>query len=368
VEATKREKIQIHVYLVLIIFFFSISSSVISFHPPVRIIHAGDISTWSDTNTTLSVAVQRIAPRINWYDLRNETGVSKRNQQIDVNQKYTFCINISSDQGWDDIDYINITAWYDHGNESTIYNQTQGGNLNMFLQYRNTSGTALYKMRWPDDEASNGNFTEHSVSDPAGTTNTACRNVTFAFTPGYQMRYAPGDGSWDNTRNSTNDNNSWNFNISVVDSGENFTKRKIVWVDDEFGIYSYTEVASGGNPSIQGLPGENATTPISISLTTRSNGNYSLAVDIEDLVHTKSPLFTISNQTLWVRGGDLGSFTNFDGASIIYLYGNSSTYISAEDNNASQVTDNIDYRCEIPMAQLQGNYEGTITYILKTQT
>jgi hypothetical protein len=238
----------------------------------------------------------------------------------------------------------------------------------MFLQYRNTSGTAIYEMQWPDDEASIGIFTEPSVFDPDGTTNTACRNLTFAFTPGYQIRYAPGDGSWDNTRNRTNDNHSWNFNITVVDSGENFTKRKTVWIVDEFGIYSYTEVASGGNPSIQGIPGENATTPTSVSLATRSNGNYSLAVDVEDLVHTKSPLFTISNQTLWVRGGDLGSFTNFDGSSVIYLYGNESIYVGAEDNNASRVTDNIDYRCEIPIAQLQGNYEGTIAYILKTQT
>jgi len=61
------------------------------------------------------------------------------NSKIDVNQEYKFCINISSHQGWDDIEQIDIQAWFDNGDDGTIYNQTEGGNLNMFLRYKNTT-------------------------------------------------------------------------------------------------------------------------------------------------------------------------------------------------------------------------------------
>ncbi|MBE3137465.1 MAG: hypothetical protein IMZ43_08790, partial [Thermoplasmata archaeon] len=67
------------------------------------------------------------------------------NTQSDVNDsaEYRFIVNISSDQGWDDIQFINITAWYDQGNDGSTYNQTSGGNWNLFLQYKNTTGTAV---------------------------------------------------------------------------------------------------------------------------------------------------------------------------------------------------------------------------------
>ncbi|MFO7676947.1 MAG: hypothetical protein R6V50_00975, partial [Thermoplasmatota archaeon] len=104
----------------------------------------GDIIDHWDNSTTLNVTVLQLQPRINWYDFQyNESGtwVSKLNQQIDVNNsaQYRFTVNISSDQGWADIQYINITAWYDHGSETSYYNETLGGNINMFLQYENTT-------------------------------------------------------------------------------------------------------------------------------------------------------------------------------------------------------------------------------------
>ncbi len=79
------------------------------------------------------------------------TWVSKLNAQIDVNNsaEYRFIVNISSDQGWDDIEFVNITAWYDQGTDSSTYNQTRGGNWNLNLQYENTTGTAVWRMLWP---------------------------------------------------------------------------------------------------------------------------------------------------------------------------------------------------------------------------
>ena len=96
----------------------------------------GDIPDFWHNSTTLNVTVLHFEPRILWYDFQyNQSGtwVSRLNAQSDVNDsaEYRFIVNISSDQGWDDIDYVNITAWYDQGNDSTTYNSTLGGNWNL---------------------------------------------------------------------------------------------------------------------------------------------------------------------------------------------------------------------------------------------
>ncbi|GAI08996.1 unnamed protein product, partial [marine sediment metagenome] len=147
------------------------------FEPIIIISNAdpGNISESWYNETTLNVTVLQLQPRVNWYDFQyNQSGtwVSRLNAQIDVNAsaEYRFIVNISSDQGWADIDYINITAWYDNGDDSTTYNQTAGGNINLYLQYENTTGTANYYMLWPDDEITfnSGDCTETVVTDPSG--------------------------------------------------------------------------------------------------------------------------------------------------------------------------------------------------------
>jgi len=362
--------------LLVVVLIVSMFTNAFLFGPLIIISRAGpgDISESWYNETTLNVTVLQLEPRINWYDFQyNQSGawVSKRNAQIDVNNsaEYRFIVNISSDQGWDDIEYINITSWHDGGGESSTYNQTAGGNLNMYLQYENTTGTANYNMLWPDDEVTKGTMTETVVSDPAGSPgNTECHNITFSFIPGYQFKYAPGDGSWDNTTNTTNDVWSWNFNISVIDSGESAPGPSTTWIIDEFGVYSYTEIVSAGWPTITGNPGQNATADSNISINTRSNGNYSLSVLVDDLVNKNNPIYTISNESIWVRGGNLATSSNYTGSGPLYLYGSASTYESAESNDTSKTTSNVEYKCNIPLGQHAGDYNATIHYHLKTQT
>jgi len=368
----KRKIFSMLVMMSLVVFMF-INTFV--FMPMVMVGKAdtGNINENWNNATTLNVTVLELVPRINWYDFQyNQSGTwtSRRNAQIDVNNsaEYRFVVNISSDQGWDDIEYINITAWFDDGNESTTYNQTLGGNLNLFLQYENTTGNANYTMLWPNTEVTVGSLIETIVTDPMGSSlYTDCYNLSFSFTPGYQWRYAPGDGAWDNASNTTNDAYSWNFNISVTDSGEGALGPLYDWINDEFGIYSYAEVASVGWPTIAGNPGQNVTAASNITLITRSNGNYSLSVDVDNLLHTTHPTANMSNGTVWVRGGNLTASSNFTGSGPLYLYGSNSTYENAEDNITGKTTSGIEYKCDIPLGQQTGDYEATIRYQLTTE-
>ena len=325
-------------FLLVILLFYVFSTGLIVLTPIVKIADAGDITSNYHNNSYLKVTTPippepppppppppppaiEIKPIINWYDLQTITGASKLNSQIDVNQEYKFCISISSDQGWDDIEYIDITAWYDNGDDGTTYNNSgnRGGNLNMFLRYENTTGNATYSMLWPDDEVTLGSFTEKNGTDPSPSfPDTECSNLTFSFIPGYQFRYAPGDGSWDKTKDTINDLWSWNFEISVTDSGEDASEISTTSIVDEFGVYTYTEIASIGVPTMQGRPGKNSTTDSSVTLYTRSNLDYSLSVDIDTFKHETHSKAKISNQTMWVCGGDLIYFTNFNGSAPIY--------------------------------------------------
>jgi hypothetical protein len=336
----------------------------------------GDISESWNNATTLNVTVLQLQPRINWYDFQFNQGgtwVSRLNQQIDVNNSamYRFVVNVSSDQGWADIEYINITAWFDNGDDTSIYNQSAGGNINLFLQYKNTTGTAIYSKLWPDDEVTIGAWSEKNETDIFGSPgNTECHNLTFSFIPGYQFRYAPGDGSW-NSGPGYNDTFSWNFNFTVEDqSGYKSYENPIIGETvDEFGVYSYTQIASVGWPTITGNPGTTAIADSNITIETRSNNNYSLSVDLGQLNHKTNPSAYLANTSVSFRGGNLTSVTAFPGTGPLYIWGNSDpSYHIAENNDTFKATSDLEYRIAIPLSQLPGDYTATIYYRLTTQT
>jgi hypothetical protein len=347
----------------------------------------GNISDVWNNATTLNVTVLQLQPRINWYDFQyNQSGtwVSRLNQQIDVNNsaEYRFCVNISSDQGWEDIEYINITAWHDAGDDTTYNNYTYhnntlpGGNINLFLQYENITGTANFTLHWPDDEATIGEWTESNETDADGSPgNTECHNLTFSFIPNYQFRYAPGDGLWEDGPG-YNDTWSWNFNITAVDQAGNMSYENPIIGEtvDEFGVYSYTQIVSVGWPSITGNPGTTATVNDpggsgNITIETISNGNYSLSVNLSQLDHASNPTANMANTTVSLRGGNLTSVTAFPGNGPLYLWGNSDpSHQWAENNSNNKITNDVEYRIAIPLAQLPGDYTGDLYYHLITET
>ncbi len=311
----------------------------------------GDISEQWNNETTLNVTILYREPRFNWYDFQyNQSGtwVSRLNTQSDVNNsaEYRFIVNISSDNGWKNITYINITAWYDLGLSNSVYNQTLGGNMNLFLQYENLTGTPSWSMLWPNGgEITGFKYRERVVNDPIGSPRfTECHNITFSFVPGFQFRYAPGDGSWDTTRNATNDLQSWDFRIYASNE-----QGYVSWIQDEFGIYSYTEIVSAGWPRIYSYPGQNATAETNI------------------MTHKTHPTANMSRKLIWIRGGDLDPSRNFTAAAdLLYFYGSAVTYHLNEANGTSLTTSDIEYKCNIPLGQIAGEYTAPISYHLKT--
>lgn len=356
----------------------------------VPVVQAGGVSSAWYNNSSLSVQIIHYAPRINWYDFQYNNGgtwVSRLNQKIEVDNQseYRFIINISSDQGWADIEFINLTAWYDHGTESSTFNQTGyfGGNINLNIQYENTSSTLdnpVFRYLWPDEEVTFGVAESRIVNDSTYGLEgfTEARNITFPFIPNKQFRYAPGENStWNESvrlvDNSSKyglyNNYSWNFNITI-DDAQGYRS----WVADEFGVYTYSEIISAENPGIVGYPGGNfsvtdASGSGNISIVTCSNGNYNLSVNISDLVHETLLSHTISKSNVYVQGGNRTSFRSL--TTSVYLYGGSQNglpeYHLASSSGNYVNTSNVEYKCYIPIGQMAGEYTSQIRYHLSTQ-
>jgi hypothetical protein len=362
-----------------------IITSLILIYPMSNIADAGNIAYDIDTSTYFSVKIpgewepdeppvppgpEAESPlRIVWYDFQNSSGYSVLNKKIDVNEEYKFSVCIFAEYGWRTIEYINITAWYDKGSESTNYNASnnKGGNLNMFLQYQNTTGIAQFKRLWPHDELITTDFTD-IPNDPVHKIGLEkIHTVNFSFIPGYQIRYAPGDGSWDQTKNAVNDIWSWNFKISVTDDGRNSSLPLTVYVVDEFGISSYQEFVSAATPSIHGIPGENSSADRNISIITRSNVDFSLLIDVSTFYHESYSESSFSNKSMWIRGGALSQFENFNGFEPVYLFGSRISYLNSDISNIVKKTDNIQFKCDIPMAIMPGNYTAIVNYKLNAK-
>lgn len=348
-------------------------------------------------NTSKIFALVSLKPEIVWYDFQYWTysngWESRLNQQIGVNNsaRYRFVVNITSYTGWDDIQYINISAWHDLGDDSSFYNQTLGGNINMKFVYDNTSNiTANFSMLWPREEVRFVNYSETTVDSKFTNFPFAeSKKIIFEFIPNYQFRYAPGPSNGWDTRSydgiytdMTFINNpwSWNFNISAKNWGKsNQGIPKTSWVADEFGTYKYLEIASAQDPFIFGEP-TNEYYSVNdkdgsgnVTIVTRSNGNYSLSSNLLDLIHVEYSGNYISNESVSVRGGNREVFKNFSKSSNdppVFLYGGGydgmPNYQAAENNGTSLETSNVEYRCYIPIGQIPGEYKTTLYYYLKT--
>jgi len=297
------------------------------------------------------------APVINSYNLSNSTGSKLNNATglLDVNSEYYFSINITDINEWNDIQLINIEAWFDNGSDSTTYNQTQGSNLNMFLQYDNTSGIGVFRMLWPGNEAQIvlGDCSETVISSTT-------RIINISFIPGSQIRWAAGDGAWDTTQNATNDPYTWNFNISVIDLAGMRD-----WKTDEYGIYKYTSILPGQDwVDVIAAPGFNDTSSV-VTITYSSNYDFNMSIYFEENLTnvTWGDTIPIANNVSILGNtdpnDDITTNKQFQGIgeeNAIDIFNSSGIF---HNNNISQTVD-VQFDVYIPIGTYGGKYTARV--------
>lgn len=301
--------------------------------------------------------VQPTAPVINSYDLRNATGSKLNNATglCDVNKEYYFTINVTSKYSWIYLDYIDITAWYDYGSETSSYNQSTGGNLNLFLRYENVTGNASFKLLWPDDEVQliAGNCTQTIV-------NSTTRIIKISFKPLSQMRWAASNNTWNAALNTTNDPFSWNVNITAT----NINGLK-TWKRDEFGIYKFATISPEQNwVDVMAPPGYSATTNI-VNVTYSSNYDFNVSIYFEENLTnaTSGDSIPIANNVFILADtdptDDITTDMMFHGIkelNAIDIINMSGVF---HKNNTSQVVQ-VQFNVYIPFGTNQGQYSAHV--------
>jgi len=296
-------------------------------------------------------------PVINSYNLRNSTGSKLNNYTglLDVNNEYYFTINITDSNEWMDIDYIEIKAWYDNGSEVTTYNQTHGKNLNMHLQYENTTGTARFKLLWPDDEVQLilGNCTETIVSE-------ATRIINISFKPMSQVRWANSNDTWNTIQNNTNDPYSWNFNITVIDASG-----LKAWKKDEYGVYKFTSILPNQDwVDVIAPPGFWDDSSV-VTITYSSNYDFNMTIYFEENLtnETLGDTIPIANNVYVLGDADSNDdinydvmFSGFGEANAIDVFNDSGIF---HINNISQ-TVNVQFNVYIPLGTYGGKYTARV--------
>jgi len=303
-----------------------------------------------------------IAPVISSYDLRNSTGSKLNNVTglLDVNSEYYFTINVTARYGWVYLDYIDITAWYDDGNEASMYNQTTGGNLNMHLQYENVTGNASFKILWPTNEVQliTSNCTQTIV-------NSSTRIIKISFKPLNQTRWACSNNTWDSTTNTTNDPFSWNFNITARDvSGLTASKT------DEYGIYKFATILPEKNwVDVQAPPGFSGTSNV-VNITYSSNYDFNISIYFEENLtnSTSGDVIPIANNVYICADADLSDDITSDMMFLGILETNAVDVINSSGifhkNNTSQIV-HVQFTVYIPFGTNHGEYTAHVATKIK---
>ena len=335
-------------------------------------------------DSSTQIRLDTAYPHLTRIDFRDSAGNSKLNKQVDVGSTYYFLIDgyymVNGADSWSSVN-ISIRAWYDADSEIQNFSSApQGGNIRFRLDY---NGTAWKLVEPTTEEIKLGTAgTETTSTDGNGNVHHILSiNITF----GPQVRYAPGDGTWDGSSNehnatiSFNDQNSWNFNITAFDRDHPTAGDSMY---DEFGIFAYTEVSASQNPYGAGPPGTNITLNPSSRVVVSTNIDYHVSVNVTDLKNATGG-HTISRTNIWVNNTNTSSnsssqiykWTNFTGNNKLWVWGtcsgNSLHYLAPSDNGIYTVENSgyntiaytaVEWKVYVPAGTPEDYFTATITY------
>lgn len=243
-----------------------------------------------DQGTTVNI--NAAFPHIFSMDFREAaTGISRLNQQVDVDSIYTFVIEANYTVGgvehWNDVN-LNITAWYDEGitgiaaGPPAIYDVNNRTRQFSLLYNASTSWSGcVYPIGAPNEFF----WVDTNQVGPIGVLdrhyfvyiNVSFEAQTWAATG--LMNAPVGGYIWD--RNfALNDAVSWDFMARVYDRNLGASNESY----EEFGVKEAVSIAVAGNPTGNAPPGTNGVVLAPTSqITYSANCNYTVNVSIPNL-------------------------------------------------------------------------------------
>ena len=362
----------------------------------------------SDTTVTLSSDMPHIFSMDMWKQTDGIGGASKFNKEVDVNEIYTFAIEVNYTVGggnklFDGTDDVRIVmeAFYDEGSASSFAEPTWATVDNRTRQFQflweegdggptpesaamtypiGSPGTDEFQLVswWRDPMAYGGD----------GFTYKLYFNISF----GPQTWAAPGDNTWNaaptiyDENQAFNDLNSWNLGMMIFDN--NFANAANASYD-EFGIFQYSNITVAVSPSGNATTGTNDQVLGNPSqITATSNIPYYVNVSVPDLARVGGGL-DLAATNVKVRSvstlatdvnSEIRNMQAFPGPNVNQsVWGNRSQALPADwvvpapkngttahgpwgsDFNGYATTDLLWY-VTIPGATAEGVYQASITF------
>ena len=327
---------------------------------------AVDKASDTDTDNTLGATVSSDPPVITGFDITDASDTSFMHAQLDVTPTtYFFNVTVNDDNGWSDIQWINIRVWFDNeSSEISFDSQTTGANYKAVLNYTNAGDLTTPNLgEW--------NVTEGNIVYTSGSssifTNTANQNYTFklAFVLNEQIRQANTPSN--TAAGSYNDLGSWNAEVKAIDSGVTTTNQaNTTNVFHEFGVFQFTNVSIASDWTVAATiaPGASDSTPI-VTVTHKANRNYTMTVWFDS--HLTGPAtIDVSNINITADGdaddeitADL-SFAGLGEANERYIHGSATTN-KTHNFTDNQETTGVKFRIFVPLGTLSGTYTANLT-------
>ncbi|MBA3045240.1 MAG: hypothetical protein KKH41_07585 [Candidatus Thermoplasmatota archaeon] len=343
------------------------------------LVNAADVATSTDTAGGLQVQADNVAPAITGFEIVNAGYTTILDAQVDVNTEITVNVTIEDNNGWDDVDTIQVMCWYDGGSEGYFSGQTTGHNYRVLLYYDNTAagGNGQTVPTTGNMDAKYSTTVDHStVTDGTHAVTEVTANqkykLTWKFTPSYQFKQADIPAVADGVAFANA--NSWNVMVNATDAAATTSQKDSGSDAYEFGIYKYTYISSASNTWNVGTVAPNANSDATAaSVTTRSNDDMDLTVWINGDLTCASPSDTIPTSGSYVKilaaasaaddiAGDLTYTANLEAGEKTILantgYGDHSAYMASN----SALTTSVNFNIAVPYGTLPGTYTAVLTF------
>jgi hypothetical protein len=355
---------------------------------------AGSAFKYYYTSAASGVTVDTAYPHIDYLDLYDAgAGTSRLNGQVDVDSgsgdvQYDLEIKAWHNAGQESITQVDVAMWYDGGVAETQpapFTDAGYENTRIFMRWLRSGDQ--FELLYPSTGETALDVANCGSADWGDMKNVT---VAFRFSPKQQVRFAAGDGSvmpfgeaagdrygtgaseQQSNPSALNALGSWNIHVTVWDVGVAQANAY-----DEFGLFRYTYIGSGGLPgggSIYGSGPPNSyinLQPNNEDVTFSANCPYQVRASVTDLwnaPHTQA----IAASTLQIYGGTMPGWEGFSAAGdYIWLIGTEPLgFQSPQESLTYTTTSSADFNadpqyfqmaCTIPTVP-EDRYFGTITF------
>lgn len=320
---------------------------------------AGNISSSWGTDSKITVNTE--GTRFNFRDI-TQNGVSiLGNNQGDVDKDTDLTINVTNTENLDNIDHINISAFFDKGSDSNHYQDISGANNRFRLEYDNSTGEEDWGLvsDHPNNEVS-------FFTSAKNYQNSTTINWTVTLHWNHQIHHAVGDSG---TPGISDTPYTWNVNWSIDSDNPTYPQ---IDKTNEFGVYKYVYLSTSGDVTGTGSPGTTispTTDPgMETGVTFRSNDRFNLSVQINstfddgDLTTNDGehniPVSNISVSTTWGEG--ISDYTDLPGLGSPIILNTQKPHPAYESGN--QQSFNTKWQVEIPFGQYPTTYDTQLAY------